>query len=168
MNITLEWQDPIKLIRSQHPGKIYDDSFLSDISEEYGIYIFSRVYGGKYTPIYIGKSINLRGRLKSQMNNLKLISQVKDWHPNPNKVEAKKIINGKRVLLVGHVKAASAASKEKAITLAEKGLIEHALSNGTRLLNIQGTLIKYHEIYSENWPKMDGFEQEYLYLRRSK
>jgi len=163
MKVEIEWMDPIDLKGKNHNSGGYDEEFLKNIEPVPGVYVFTRKYGQKFTPIYIGKSKDLRRRLKIQMNNLKLMEQLRNGHPkNSNSLSA---INGKRVLFVGYSRTASAANKDKAIELAEKGLIEFAMSNGFPIVNIHGTIVKYHEIIASGAGETKGFMPDRILVR---
>jgi len=100
---------------------------LDRCPEAAGIYIFARRFGKTLQPIYIGKGANLRRRLKTQFNNLKLIQAIA-------KEKA-----GDRVLLLGTIKAQAPGAIRKKLRLAERTHVEHALTAGYPIVNVQLT-----------------------------
>ena len=78
MKITLDWHKPIELGSSstlRENIKTFDLNEIPDIS---GVYIFYREYGTTQTALYVGKSENIRTRMKSHFNNLALIEGLEN------------------------------------------------------------------------------------------
>jgi excinuclease UvrABC nuclease subunit len=74
MDIELNWQNELPLKYSSN-----DDAYTLDleaISEVPGIYIFGRRHGKLFEALYVGKASILRGRIKTQLNNHKLLKHV--------------------------------------------------------------------------------------------
>jgi hypothetical protein len=112
------------------------EQILETIPDEPGIYVFARKFGSIIEPMYVGRALNLRLRIKTQFNNLKLMGAI----------GKPKSLNGVRVLLVGAIKKQPGLKLSEAIKVAEQGHIEHALTAGCPLLNIQGTRTLKHAI----------------------
>ncbi|WP_227461108.1 hypothetical protein [Cupriavidus pauculus] len=156
MKIELNWTEPVPLKSVQPAG--YDfESVQEGLQNAPGIYVFARKFGDTYTPIYIGKAGNVARRLKGQFNNLKLMKQVNNWNPtDPD--DASKRVTGTRVLFVGYLERPRVADSVKAaLRLAERSVIEHALSEGFSIVNIQMTRTRYNEVQSRGSRKALAF-----------
>ncbi|MFB7788643.1 GIY-YIG nuclease family protein, partial [Streptomyces vinaceus] len=117
------------------PTLIYSLSVLESVDDVPGVYVFARKYGHRITPLYIGKALNLRGRIKQQLNNLRLMRQIQDWEKN-----------GARVLLLGYLKVHGSQDVGTALDVIERALIEHGLAEGHPLVNVQGTRTPFHTL----------------------
>lgn len=133
MKIKFEWIGPLTL--RNDPALIYSASVLDSIDDAPGVYVFARKYGKNLTPLYIGKASNLRGRIKQQLNNLKLMRQIQSWNKN-----------GSRVLLLGYLQPHGSQDEAKVLDIAERALIEHGLAEGHPLVNVQGTRKPVHAL----------------------
>lgn len=60
--------------------------------------------------------------------------------------------SGNRVVIPGTVKTRPGQQLDKVITLVERALIRHFLSEGHDLVNISGTSLRRHEIVSTHRP----------------
>ncbi|EMP6686311.1 TPA: GIY-YIG nuclease family protein [Acinetobacter baumannii] len=121
MNVELDWYEPIELGSSstlKENVKNFDLSLLPEIS---GVYIFYREYGDYQEALYVGKSENIRTRMKAHFNSIKLIDGL---------VETPK---GKKKLIFAEVKTRSDLAK--ALAQAEKGLINQLDDEKHPLLN---------------------------------
>lgn len=156
MKIELNWAEPIPL-KSIHPTGYDFESLREELLHAPGIYVFARKFGGTYTPIYIGKAENVAKRLKTQFNNLRLMRQVNNWNPmDPD--DASKRVTGARVLFVGYLEKPRAGDNASvALRLAERSVIEHALSEGFAIVNIQMTRTKYNQVQSTGSRKARAF-----------
>jgi len=137
MNLNFEWSKPLKL--SEAEGAIYRIE-LSRVPTGPGIYVFGRKYDGKYEALYVGKATEIRPRVKTQLNNLKLMRHVED---------AK---SGDRVLLTALFRPRPGHPTEKSLLLMERALIRLFLAEGHDLVNRQGTSLRQHEITSSKRP----------------
>lgn len=151
MKITLEWRAPIALTRDRAAIFAVD---LHKVPDAPGIYVFGRRWGTSFEALYVGKADRLRGRVGHQLNNLRLMTHIRD---------AK---DGKRVLMVGTIKTRGGQQVSKCLTLAERALIRYFMSEGDDLVNVQGTLLRRHEISSENRPLRFVPGQMYLEMAR--
>ncbi|WP_151976811.1 GIY-YIG nuclease family protein [Acinetobacter soli] len=121
MNVELDWHEPIELGSSstlKENVKNFDLSLLPEIS---GVYIFYREYGDYQEALYVGKSENIRTRMKAHFNSIKLIDGL---------IETPK---GKKKLIFAEVKTRSDLAK--ALAQAEKGLINQLDDEQHPLLN---------------------------------
>jgi hypothetical protein len=130
MKLTLDWNHSVKL------GKFPYTVDLEDIPKTSGIYIFLRMYGETAEALYIGKATNLRGRIKQQLNNFRLLTAIKEAS------------NGQRRLVFGEFVPKPGQKTAAALLLCEKALIRYYLAQGHELVNIQGTKLRYHELDS--------------------
>ena len=127
MNVGISWHRPIKLGTKATFAKKVSEFSLEDVPTSAGIYVFARKFGKNLAPIYIGKALNLRSRMKTQFNNHKLVAALTNEK------------SGDRVLLFGIIESGSEDLLKKKIKLAERTHIEHALTAGYRLINVQLT-----------------------------
>lgn len=121
MNVELNWYEPIELGSSstlKENVKNFDVSLLPEIS---GVYIFYREYGDYQEALYVGKSENIRTRMKAHFNSIKLIDGLVDTP------------KGQKKLIFAEVKTRSDLAK--ALAQAEKGLINQLDDEKHPLLN---------------------------------
>jgi hypothetical protein len=138
MQIELDWYEPIELGSSstlKENVKNFDFSLLPEIS---GVYIFYREYGGYQEALYVGKSENIRTRMKSHFNSIKLIDGLIDTP------------KGQKKLIFAEVKSRSDLSK--ALAQAEKGLINQLDDEKHPLLNRKLMKDQYDFIISKGNP----------------
>jgi hypothetical protein len=152
MILGIEWSRPLQLRDGSRENLIYTAT-LDKIPEVAGIYIFGRRYAKNFEALYIGQATNIRGRVKGQFNNLKLMQHLKNAR------------NGKRIVLAGHFKAKPGQKLKKCLDLAELAVIRHFLSEGHDLVNKQGVRLRGHEVESTgNHPKR--YFPRSIYLQR--
>ena len=73
MKIHLEWGKPHVLRDAAAKNMIYDLE-LGRLPVAAGVYVLGRRWGKQFEALYVGKANNLRGRVKGQLNNLRLSS----------------------------------------------------------------------------------------------
>lgn len=167
MKIELEWSGPLKL-KPVATGGYEFDAIEDDLPTQAGVYVFARKFGVNYSPIYIGKARNIRSRLKVQFKSLPLMVKVKHWNPT-NAQDPSLALNGNRVLFIGHlVRPNSIAKIESALRISERSLIEHALTEGHNLVNIQLTKTKYDEIVSHGAGATKSFAPRSMLVKAQK
>jgi hypothetical protein len=151
MKLRLEWERPLLLKDASDQNLIYsfDHAKAPDGS---GIYIFGRQHGKKFEALYVGKAGSIQSRAKGQLKNLPLMLHLQN---------AK---NGKRVLLTGRFVANKGQRQDKCLSLLERALIRHFLSEGHDLVNIQGTRLRRHEITSVGFKSVP----ELMFVDRAK
>lgn len=137
MKMKVEWQKLIVLEYSKGESIEFEND-IRTLANGAGVYVFGRKWGSNFEALYVGKAINVRARIKTQRNSLKLMKHIRD---------AK---TGKRVLLIGLFRGPEARARES-ITLIERTLIRHFLSGGHDLANKAGTLIRKHEVVSSGF-----------------
>lgn len=121
MKVELDWYEPMELGSSstlKENVKNFDFSLLPEIA---GVYIFYREYGNYQEALYVGKSENIRTRMKAHFNSMKLIDGLIDTP------------KGKKKLIFAEVKTRSDLAK--ALAQAEKGLINQLDDEKHPLLN---------------------------------
>ena len=147
MKISVEWGRPLALRGVSRQNLMYVVDF-DKVPDSTGVYVFGRRWGKNIEALYVGKATNIRGRVKGQFNNLRLMQHLK---------QAKA---GKRVLLFGKAITKPGQKIDKVISLLERALIRHFLSEGHDLVNRQGARIRRHEVNS------DGYQPKKFIPRR--
>ncbi len=138
MQLSMEWNRPVSLKdRKHHNASYFYEIDLNKVPHAPGIYLLCRRYAGGFEALYVGKATNLRGRIKRQLNNLRLMQHLRN---------AK---SGKRVLLCGQVITKPGQKVDRCLALIERALIRYFLSKGFDLVNKQGTRIRPHEVISQ-------------------
>lgn len=135
MNVELDWHEPIELGSSstlKENVKNFDLTLLPEIS---GVYIFYREYGAYQEALYVGKSENIRTRMKAHFNSIKLIDGLVDTP------------KGQKKLIFAEVKTRSDLAK--ALAQAEKGLINQLDDEKHPLLNRKLMKDQYDYIISK-------------------
>ena len=140
MRFQLDWSRPVSLKYGRSA-----DTFtvaLEKLPKKSGVYIFGRKYGKKFEALYVGRASRIQGRVKGQLNNLRLMHHIRDAR------------SGRRILLAGSFVPLPGQQKERCLPLIERALIRHFLSEGHDLVNISGTHLRQHEINSTGkYPK---------------
>jgi len=154
MRLHVEWTRPIPLRKAKEQNALYGID-LDKLPRSPGIYIFGRRYGQSFEALYVGKANKIRSRVRSQLNNLRLMQHLKNASA------------GKRILLAGQFTAKPGQRQPKSLALAERALIRHFLSEGHDLVNQQGTRLRRHELASDGrYPKR--YFPRLIYLERGK
>lgn len=134
MQIDVFWLQPLDLWEASADNLIYDCDWAK-LPNSPGVYVFARCFGESISPLYVGKARNLRRRV---------LQQLKTNTPLMKFIENSK--NGSRVVLPAKVCTCTGRFSDHAITLTERSLIEHYLSENHELHNTQGTRIVADEI----------------------
>jgi hypothetical protein len=154
MKLHIEWRRPIRLRDGRKQGWIYTVD-LAKLPSAPGIYVLGRRWGSQFEAIYVGKANKIRGRLKGQLNNLRLMHHLKG------------ATGGKRVVLAGTIVTRPGQRLQKSLLLIERALIRYFLSEGHDLVNKQGTRLRRHQVLSSGkHPRR--FIPNPLYLERGK
>lgn len=154
MKLHVEWVRPISLRDATRQNLIYSTD-LSKIPTSSGVYVFGRRWGLDVEALYVGKASDIRSRVKSQFNNLRLMQHLRN---------AK---TGKRVVLIGRLIPKPGQQLEKALPLLERVLIRYFLSEGHDLVNKQGTRLRRHKVASSGkYPKR--FIPDLMYIEKAK
>ena len=135
MDLKVQWYKPIELLDGAAENLIYTAKGLDEWREVPGIYMFARVFKGTLHPLYIGKAENIGLRATQHFkNSTKLMNSLK------------KSANGSKVLVPGEFKPKPGQNTKKCIAMIERALIDHALTEGYELLNVQGTRTPTHTV----------------------
>jgi hypothetical protein len=152
MILNYEWGRPLVLRDASKLNLIYTTA-IDKLPDASGIYIFGRRYGKSFEALYVGQATNIRGRVRGQFNNLRLMQHLRN---------AK---TGKRIVLAGRFYAKPGQKLKKSMDLAELALIRHFLSEGHDLVNKQGVRLRRHEVESSGaYPKR--YFPRTIYLQR--
>jgi len=135
MKLSVEWSRPIPLKDAAKQNLIYS-VVLDKLPTSPGVYVFGRRWGQKFEALYVGKANGIRGRVKNQLNNLRLMQHLKN---------AK---DGKRIVLAGRIITKPGQQLDKCLPLIERALIRYFLSEAHDLVNKQGTRLRRHELSS--------------------
>lgn len=152
MKITLDWGPMLPLAISSESRFIYTVD-LSNIPTKAGVYIFGRIHSKKFAALYVGQATNLCRRVGTQLNNLRLMRHI-EHAPT-----------GQRVLLTGVYHTTSEARRLQVLDIVERGFIRHFLTEGHDLVNIRGTTLREHAIYSDGKHPKRFFPRE-LFVER--
>jgi hypothetical protein len=137
MELKLVWHKPVALREAEARTNLLYELDLEKIPATPGVYIFMRTFGKNQNPLYVGKAKNLGSRIKGQLNTLKLMRGIQN------------AAHGSRVLVFGEFVPKQAQRVDKCLTLIERALIRHFLSEGHELLNKAGTRLAKHSLLSE-------------------
>ena len=154
MKLKIFWNKPITMTKVSEDGLSHDISF-NKIPSSPGVYIFARYWGHKYEALYVGKSENMRSRIKGHLNNLSLMKHLK----------SAKV--GKRVIITGRALIQPGQKLGKVLKILERALIRHFLAEGHDLANQHGASIRRHEIFSDG-PIKKSFVPSSIYLEKRK
>ena len=135
MELNLQWQRKLPLKKSKFENLIYECD-LPKIPVHSGIYVVGRTFGRSFEALYVGQALNLRSRIKGQLNNLGLMKNVQN------------AAAGNRHVLVGVFLPKPAQNRAKCLSILESALIRHYMSEGHDLFNKQGKKIKSHAVNS--------------------
>jgi len=102
-----------------------------------GVYVFGRKWGNQFEALYVGKAGKIRGRIKTQLNNLRLMQHLKNAKA------------GKRVVMIGQFMGKPGQQVNRCLPLIERTLIRYFLSEGHDLVNVQDTRLRRHEVSSD-------------------
>jgi hypothetical protein len=154
MKLVVEWLKPVPLKDATRENLIYSVA-LDKLPTVPGIYVLGRRWGKQFEALYVGKATGIRGRVKNQLNNLRLMQHLKN---------AK---TGRRIVLAGRISTKPGQQLDRCLPLIERALIRYFLSEGHDLVNKQGTRLRRHEVLSSGkHPK--GFIPGLMYLERGK
>jgi hypothetical protein len=154
MKLHLEWVRPVPLRDATRENLIYTLD-LKKLPRTADVYVLGRRWGTNFEALYVGKANDIAGRVKGQLNNLRVMQHLKN------------ATAGKRILLAGRFVAKPGQRSDKCLPLLERALIRYFLSEGHDLVNKQGIRIRRHEVASGGkHPKR--FFPGLIYLERAK
>lgn len=139
MKLHVDWDGPIPMSLASGQGAAYTVD-LERVPTVAGIYVIARGWSDGFEALYVGKALNIRRRIKGQLNNLRLMQHVETAS------------TGKRCVFAGMVDRRAGQEIGKAIAVTERAFIRHFLSEGHDLVNISGTSLRQHEVESTHRP----------------
>ena len=139
MEINIEWQKPILL--AQRKSLTQREQILAFVEDKPGVYYFSRKFGPKCYPFYIGESLRIRSRLIQHFDNARMFC-ILTGTPGPRLQE---IAQGSRQFHFGYLAGKQNKAKQ-CIRIVQKLLIEEAIAQKHILINTALTRIKQHEV----------------------
>ncbi len=135
MDLSVKWHAPIDLLNGDKQNLIYVANGLDDWYGVPGVYMFARIFDGCVSPLYIGKAESIGVRAWQHFkSNTRLMNEIK------------KANSGQKVIILGEFSPKPGQSTKKCIALIERALIDHALTEGHKLLNVQGTRTPSHKV----------------------
>lgn len=135
LNFKASWHKPVELIDGTELNLVYTVKSFDELSDEPGAYVFGRIFGKKIVPLYVGETLSIRTRIRQHLEkNVRLVNGIK------------KSGKGKKVVVFCTVKTKSVKRRDAMLNVLQKGLIEHALSEGYELLNVQLTKLSVHSV----------------------
>jgi hypothetical protein len=139
MDIKIEWQKPIQLTKHKKPI-VDEDDLPEKIAGKAGIYFFSRRFGPKFEPFYIGETLNIRSRLKGHLNSKKIAFVLLDIDPKSQ------VKGGVRYFHYGYIRTGKGQNAKTCIKIAQRYLIRTAIAQGLKLININLTAVPTHSL----------------------
>lgn len=138
MNVEIEWAAPLLLAQN---SKLIDIDF-SGIEDEPGVYFFSRKFGDAYTPFYIGRTQNLRTRLKQHLASAKIQLVLRGITDKGTP----KIGQGAKHFHCGYFRPKPGQKWDPCTRIVERYLIQAALEEEIELVNLKLTKIPTHQV----------------------
>jgi hypothetical protein len=134
MNIKATWSNEI-FLQLDNKGNLIFEFPETELTDEPGCYVFYNRLRKRCNILYVGKATNIKKRLNTQFNTVKLMNGIK------------KSGRGNKILMYCTIKLKGGQRLEKALATLEKNLIKYAFSQGHALLNKQGSKVHFHEIH---------------------
>jgi hypothetical protein len=133
LNIEAGWSKPVRLSLAP-AGAIYSCDELDRLPAASGVYIFYRKHGDRLTPLYVGKTGNVRKRIVQHLDSVRLMKAIYE-------AEA----GGKYVICCEpHVKPGQDLTA--VLSVLENALIDYFMGEGFELKQKQGTKRPSHQI----------------------
>lgn len=155
MKVQLNWHVPVELGSSNTLRGTMKNFDMKELPEITGIYIFYRVKrNGSQEALYVGQTKNIRMRMKSHFNSLKLVEGLENT------------VQGRKMLIFAEVKTKGDLSR--ALNQAEKGYIQHFMEHDHPLLNQKLMADHFDEVSSIGDNIIDLVSEEiYVYSIKS-
>ena len=139
VDIQIEWQQPIQLTRHKKP-LVDEDDLPEKIGEKPGVYFFSRRFGTKFEPFYVGETLNIRSRLKAHLNSKKIVFVLLDIDPKSQ------VKGGVRYFHYGYIRTGKGQNAKTCVKIVQRYLIRAAISQGLKLINTNLTTVPTHSL----------------------
>jgi hypothetical protein len=140
MDIEIRWLEPMLLARNN--VIVIDADFLPDqIPDEAGVYFFSRKFGDRFEPFYIGETGDLRGRLRSHLNSADIRDLLRGMELKTYSVK-----QGNKYFHAGVLIAKRGQQADRCGGIIQSYMIEVAIAQKHQLLNKQLTEIPTHSV----------------------
>jgi hypothetical protein len=139
MKIEIVWHEPVLLAKNKTVRSFQE--LRDSIPDGPGVYFFSRKYGDRFTPFYIGRTENLHTRLRAHLKSAKIQFML-----HGDKKYNSLALAGNKFFHFGLIKSNSSVKTKKCLLIVEKYLIEKAIFDEIPLLNKSGTRIRAHEV----------------------
>ncbi|HWU89835.1 MAG TPA: hypothetical protein VN253_21385 [Kofleriaceae bacterium] len=131
--ISISWQRPLELTSGHAHNMIYMCD-LDAIPDAAGVYVFGRVFGDSFAPIYIGETESLQKRIWQHLQYVPLMMSLQNAR------------SGTRYLHMGVLEGKRGQNGKSALQRVERAMIKYALAQGYELVNEKGTKTPYDEI----------------------
>ena len=139
MHIHIEWQQPIQLTRHRK-ALVSEDDLPDKIKGKPGVYFFSRRFGSKFEPFYIGETLNIRSRLKDHLKSKKIAFVLLDIDPRTE------IKGGVRYFHYGYIRTKPGQDAKTCIKIVQRYLLREAISREIKLINKNLTTVQTHSL----------------------
>jgi hypothetical protein len=145
MNIKILWQKPL-LLAANKRLQIDEYSIPEVVEDRAAVYFFSRKFGSKFEPFYIGETTHLRGRLRSHLKDYRVRDVLRGSQDKGIDSEVRKIAQGSKYFHFGYFTGKRGQDAKKCIEIVQAHMIELAIIEEIPLLNTQLTKIPTHLI----------------------
>lgn len=134
LHIKAHWAEPVTITLGDDKSEIYSCREIDEVPSTPGVYIFARRHGKTVKPLYIGQTGNLNKRLCQHLDSVSLMKGIKAAP------------TGTRLFLYCEPLLRRGQKLARVLDVLENALIDHALSEGHELFNVQGTKRPSHSI----------------------
>jgi hypothetical protein len=145
MNIKILWQKPI-LLAANKRLQIDEYSIPDAVDDRAGVYFFSRKYGSKFEPFYIGETTQLRSRLRTHLKDYRVRDVLRGGQEREIDSEFRKIAQGNKYFHFGYFVSKRRQDAKKCLEIVQAHMIELAINDEIPLLNMKLTKIPTHLI----------------------
>lgn len=156
MDLDIKWHPGLPLEDGTTDGLIYTISSIDIWQGRPGIYMFCRTYGECLIPLYIGRSNNIGRRAQQHLESTRMMKAIQ---ASPK---------GLKTFVIGELIPRRGQQVLRALKIAEKTLIEHALTQGYELINKSGTKPLFHSINYTGHLLAKTFSGSVMYTKASR
>ena len=133
LNIEACWSKPVQLTVAP-AGAIYRCDDLELLPTTPGVYIFYRKHGDRFSPLYVGKTNNVRKRIVQHLDSVRLMTAIYESEA------------GGRYVICCEPWAKPRQDVAKVLSVLENALIDYFMAEGFELKQKQGTKRPNHQI----------------------